>query len=78
MEHKDKITAIQFIRPNAIYTLKNDVLTWLDDNQVEPTNAEIQAGWADYNNWKNTPEGMKATLLLRLGLTQEEFNTLTA
>jgi hypothetical protein len=78
MEHKDKITAIQFIRPNAIFTLKDDVLTWLDDNQAEPTNAEIQAGWVDYNNWKNTPEGMKALLLSRLGLTQEEFNTLTA
>jgi hypothetical protein len=78
MEHKDKITAINFIRPNAIFTLKNDELTWLDENQAEPTNAELVKALKDYKAWQNTAEGKKVELLKRLGLSQEEFDTLTA
>lgn len=48
MEHKDKINAINFIRPNAQFALLGDDLNWLDEEQIEPTNAEIQAGWVAY------------------------------
>lgn len=76
MEHKDKVKAIQFIRPNAVYTLKDDVLTWLDDEQLEPTNAEITKAFNDYKAWLNTPEGIKAELLERLGITEDEAKLL--
>ena len=76
MEHKDKVKAIQFIRPNAVYTLKDDVLTWLDDEQPEPTNAEITKAFNDYKSWLNTPEGIKAELLERLGITEDEAKLL--
>lgn len=48
MEHKDKINAINFIRPNAQFTLLGDDLNWFDEEQIEPTNAEIQAGYVAY------------------------------
>lgn len=74
--------AILFIRPNAQFTLTDDKLTWLDDKQIKPTNAEIEAGWIAYQAAKEAEAEAKAqakaALLERLGLTQEEFNTLTA
>jgi hypothetical protein len=82
MNHKDKVKAILFIRPNAEFVLEGDELNWLDTNQTEPTNAEIEAGWVAYQATQETEAQMKAqakaVLLERLGLTQEEFNILTA
>ena len=51
--------------------------------ECEPiTKAEFEAGFAQYDAWKaeqdSTKAQAKAALLERLGLTQEEFNTLTA
>ncbi len=37
------INAILSIRPGAKFELRGDVLTWLDEVQTEPTEAEIQA-----------------------------------
>ncbi len=53
------------------------------DDGVEPiTKAQFEAGFGQYEAWKAkqdaTKAQAKATLLERLGLTQEEFNTLTA
>lgn len=45
MHHNDKVAAIQFIRPSAEFVLNGDDLTWLDENQDEPTPAEIEAGF---------------------------------
>jgi hypothetical protein len=76
MEHKDKVKAIEFIKPNAIYTLKDDVLTWLDNSQPEPTDAEITKAFSDYKAWQKTSEGIKADILDRLGITAEEARLL--
>jgi len=80
MEHKDKIKAIQFIRPNAVYTLNNDVLTWLDENQTEPTEAEIKAGWVAYQKADaietKTKAKTRAELLDRIGITEDEAKLL--
>ena len=35
--------ALQSLKPNAEWTLRGDVLEWLDDVQTEPTQAEIDA-----------------------------------
>jgi hypothetical protein len=82
MNHKDKVKAILFIRPNAEFVLEGDKLNWLDTNQTEPTNAEIEAGWVTYQATQEAEAQAKAqakaALLERLGLTQEEFNILTA
>lgn len=37
------ISAILSLRPGAKFELRGDVLTWLDEVQTEPTEAEIQA-----------------------------------
>jgi len=37
------IAAILSLRPGAKFELRGDVLTWLDETQTEPTEAEIQA-----------------------------------
>ena len=82
MLHKDKVSAINFIKPNAEFTLVGDELIWLDETQTEPTEAEIKAGLVAYEKAQKseaqTKAQAKAALLERLGLTQEEFNTLTA
>jgi hypothetical protein len=51
--------------------------------ECEPiTKAQYEAGFAKYDTWKADQDAAKAqakaALLERLGLTQEEFNTLTA
>ena len=48
MKHEDKVKAIQFIRPNAEFALTGDELEWRDQNQTEPTQAEIEAGLIAY------------------------------
>lgn len=45
MTHKEIIVALSHIRPNAEWTLSGDdysKIEWLDDNQTQPTLAEIQ------------------------------------
>ena len=83
MEHKEKTTAIQFIRPNAIFTLRGDELEWLDESQAEPTGAEIEAGWVAYQAAKAAEAEAKATAkataqskLAALGLTVEDLQAL--
>ena len=39
----NKVDAIQSLRPNAEWVLRGDTLEWLDTNQTQPTEAEIQA-----------------------------------
>ena len=38
-----KIIAIKNLRPNAVFSFHGDDLEWLDTNQTQPTEAEIQA-----------------------------------
>jgi len=39
----DKADALQALRPNAEWVLRGDELEWLDTDQSEPTEAEIDA-----------------------------------
>ena len=39
----NKIDALLSLRPGAEWTLNGDDLEWLDKNQTQPTEAEIQA-----------------------------------
>ena len=48
MQFNERLKAIQFIRPNAQFVLSGDNLTWFDEEQTEPTEAEIEAGWVAY------------------------------
>lgn len=80
MNHSDKLKAIQFIRPDAEFTLLGDKLNWLDKNQNEPTNDEIQFGWIAYQNKIENEAAEAATaraaLLAKLGITEEEARLL--
>ena len=80
MEHKDKIKSLAFIRPNAIFVLRDDELEWLDKDQTQPTEAEIEAGWIAYQAAKTseaeTNAIAKSALLERLGITQAEADLL--
>jgi hypothetical protein len=76
MEHKDKVKAILFIRPDADFILSGEDLQWLDNAQVEPTDAEIAAGLVAYQAAQKTETKAQATaksaLLDKLGITAEE------
>ena len=80
MQHNDKVKAIQFIRPNAEFALRDDELEWLDDTQEKPTDAEIKLGWTAYQAFvkkeAETQATTKAALLDRLGITEDEAKLL--
>ena len=80
MKHSEVVKSIQFIRPNAEFTLLDDVLQWLDGNQTQPTEAEIQAGWVAYQTAQAAEAVAKATakaaLLTQLGITEEQAKLL--
>jgi hypothetical protein len=49
MKHDEIVKAIQYIYPNgSIFTLNETDLEWLDTEQTQPTQAEIEQGWIDY------------------------------
>ena len=39
----DKIKAIQSLRPDSEWSMSDGVIEWLDTNQTQPTESEIQA-----------------------------------
>ena len=82
MKHAEKSLAIQFIRPQAVWTLSGDDLTWSDENQTEPTEAEIKAGWvaykADQESKAQANASAKSALLEKLGITEDEARLLLA
>ena len=39
----NKADALQSLRPNAQWVLRGDVIEWMDTEQTQPTEAEIQA-----------------------------------
>jgi hypothetical protein len=75
---------LTMLRPNGGWVIVEDdfnSIRW--EKEIEPiTEAEYDAGFAQYDAWKAEQDAAKAqakaALLERLGLTQEEFNTLTA
>jgi hypothetical protein len=82
MNHFERTQTILFIRPNSEFTLREENLEWLDENQTEPTEAEIEAGWVAYQAAKISEGEAKATakaeLLERLGITADEAKLLLA
>ncbi len=82
MEYSDKAKAIQFIRPNAKFTLRGDDLEWLDETQTKPTESEIETGWVAYQAAKQAEAeakaAAKAALLERLGISEDEARLLLA
>jgi hypothetical protein len=80
MKHDDKLNAIQFIRPDAEFLLNGDEIQWLDKKQIEPTDAEIEAGLVGYQAKvqadKLKAETDKAALLAKLGITADEAKLL--
>ena len=76
MNHEDKVKAIQFIKPGAEFALRGDVLEWLDKNQVEPTEKEIEFGLIAFEKSKAEAAAKKDALLERLGITAEEAKLL--
>ena len=80
MEHSNKMKAIKYIKPNAEFILNDNELTWLDQNQTEPTEAEIEAGWVAYQAAQQAEAeaqaAAKAALLAQLGITEEQAKLL--
>lgn len=80
MKHKEIVKSIQFMIPDAQFTLVGDELTWLDENNTKPTNAEIKAGWVAYQAAQEAEAEAqaqaKAELLERLGITEDEAKLL--
>lgn len=83
MEHDQVVKSIQFIRPNAQFSLLGDDLQWLDENQIQPTEAEIEAGWVAYQTAQAAEAVATATAkataqakLATLGLTVEDLQAL--
>lgn len=82
MTHQDKVNAIWFIRPNAKFVLRGEQLEWFDENQTEPTEAEITAGFVSYEKHLKAEAKLKAdaklALLDKLGITEDEAKLLLA
>jgi len=83
MEHKDKVNAILFIKPEANFQLVGDDLIWQDDKQTEPTTAQIAAGLIAYKAAEAKETKAKAEAkataqakLAALGLTVEDLTAL--
>jgi len=80
LTHNQIVKAIQFIRPNAEFSINDLEIQWLDTNQIEPTLLEIEAGWIAYQAAQESEAeakaAQKAALLDRLGLTEDEAKLL--
>lgn len=80
MEHTDKLNAIRHIRPNASFIIRGDEVEWLDSEQTEPNESEIEAGLISYREYliekAQQQSEAKAALLGRLGITEEEAKLL--
>ena len=74
---------LEMLIPNGGWIITGNDYEGIQFLECDPiTKAEFQAGFAQYDAWKAEKDTAKAqakaALLERLGLTQEEFNTLTA
>ena len=83
LNHNDKVKALAFIRPDAEYILRGDELEWVDQNQSEPTETEIQAGWIAYlakiDSDKMEAENKRLAALAKLealGLNEDDLKAL--
>ena len=83
MNDLDKVAAIRNIRPNSEFVIRGGVLEWLDSKQTQPTEAEIEASWLDYQATieadKASAEAKRVAALAKLeaiGLDQDDLKAL--
>ena len=74
---------LSMLLPNGGWYISGNDYEGIQFLECEPiTKAQYDEGFAQYDAWKAEQDvakaQTKAALLERLGLTQEEFNTLTA
>lgn len=74
---------LAMLLPNGGWIMTGDTYEGIEFLECEPiTKKQFTDGFAKYDAWKAEQDAAKAqakaALLERLGLTQEEFNTLTA
>ena len=77
------IEVLGMLIPNGGYTQSGETYEGIEFLNCEPiTKKQFEDSFAQYDAWKAEQDAAKtqakAVLLERLGLTQEEFNTLTA
>ena len=82
LTHEQIMQTISFLRPNAQFALRGLQIEWLDETQTEPSQEEIKAGWVAYQAAQiaetEAKATQKATLLDRLGITEDEAKLLLA
>jgi hypothetical protein len=80
MNIQDKANAIYMIRPNAKFTITGDELIWYEQDTIQPTEEEIEAGWVAYQEKEQADKAekeLKRQLLLdKLGITEDEAKIL--
>ncbi len=83
MNTEQLMKAILFIRPNAEFVIDGGEITWLDENQTEPTKAQIksasiacEAAEAAQINAKAAAKEAAQAKLAALGLTVEDLSAL--
>ena len=83
MLFRDKMNAIQHIRPNAEFILRGDEIEWLDETQIKPTDKEIEDGLIVYQATQQAEAEAKAQAkaaaegkLAALGLTTDDLRAL--
>jgi len=76
MDGLDRLNAITFIRPGAEFIIRGGEMTWLDKTQLEPTEAEIEAGLIAYNTKKANDKAVAEAKLAALGLTADDLKAL--
>lgn len=83
MTTEEITNAIVFIRPGAEFIVRGEEVEWLDENQNEPTKAEIQAGLIAYNDKLKADKAAAAAKkaaaeakLGALGLTADDLKAL--
>jgi hypothetical protein len=74
---------LNMLIPNGGWAITGQEYEGIQFIDCEPiTKAQFEAGFAQYDAWKaeqdSAKAAQKAALLDRLGLTEEEFNILTA
>jgi hypothetical protein len=76
MEHKDLTSAILHLRPEAKFVIRGEDIEWMDEDQIQPTEEEIKAGWVAYQAKEKAEakakEKARTELLNRLGITADE------
>jgi len=76
MNSLDKLNGILFIRPNAEFVIHGNEIIWLDKNQTQPTDQEINAGIIAYKEKVKNEKAAAEAKLAALGLTTDDLKAL--